>query len=249
MPQQSGVFTNARKSAFRDAKGFVTRRSPTRAEKEAAAKAGKKPPVGRVTKKPYKQAYAALHKKYAPALLRQAGGEVERERLALRLDRMIRDALGAAGITPYVSPVTAGTVRMRTDSGVDFQGNPGDHVLAIGNAEVTSMRRVGGFGMLVVYRLLDGPRQGQHVYVGHADPLVKKGQVIKAGSPVARLKEHAWGLRRTSPHSRGWVEIGFAAGPLGLPESYKEHDPGVAHDLSTRAGVEFSRFLRRCFEI
>ena len=30
---------------------------------------------------------------------------------------------------------------------------------------------------------------------------------LKAGTPVACLKEHAWGLRRTSPHSRGWVEI------------------------------------------
>ena len=229
----SQVFTEARKSAFRDAKAFVE----------------KVPETGKVKKKPYGQAYAALRKKYAPVVLGHASGADERVRIGLRLDRMIRDALGAAGITPYVSPVTARTRRMRTDSGVDFQGEPGDPVRAMGKAEVTSSRRVGGFGMLVVYRLLEGPREGQHVYVGHAEPCVKKGDLVKAGAPVATLREHAWGLRRTSPHSRGWVEIGFAAGPLGLPESYKEHDPGVEHDLSTRAGVEFSTFVRRCFGI
>jgi hypothetical protein len=243
------VFAEARKAAFKDAKGLVKKREPTQAEKKAAAKAGKKPPAAKIVKTPYRQANTTLRKKYATRLSAHATNSAERKRLELRVQRMVWDALGSVGITPYRSPVTAGTLRMRTDSGVDFQGEPGHHVLAIGNAEVTSMRRVGGFGMLAVYRLLDGPREGQHVYVGHADPVVKKGDVIKVGAPVARLREHAWGLRRTSPHSRGWVEIGFAAGPLGLPESYKEHDPGVAHDLSTRAGVEFSTFLRRCFGI
>jgi murein DD-endopeptidase MepM/ murein hydrolase activator NlpD len=173
----SQVFTEARKSAFRDAKAFVE----------------KVPETGKVKKKPYRQAYAALRKKYAPVVLGHASGADERVRIGLRLDRMIRDALGAAGITPYVSPVTARTRRMRTDSGVDFQGEPGDPVRAMGKAEVTSSRRVGGFGMLVVYRLLEGPREGQHVYVGHAEPCVKKGDLVKAGAPVATLREHAWG--------------------------------------------------------
>jgi murein DD-endopeptidase MepM/ murein hydrolase activator NlpD len=232
------AFAKARRSAFKDAKRFVRPR---------------KPPGTGVVKAPYAQAYSTLYAGCAPALLRFAAGSAGRIRLARRIDGLVRDALAAAGLTPpksaYVSPVVPGTLRKRTDSGVDFQGEPGAPVLAIGNAEVTSARRVGGFGMLVVYRLLDGPRAGQHIYVGHAEPVAKSGQMVKAGTPVARLKEHAWGLRKTSPHSRGWVEIGFAANSQGLPESYEEHDPGVEHDLSTRAGVEFSTFLRRHFAI
>jgi len=232
------AFARARTSLVRDARRFVRPRQP--------------PKTGLV-KTPFARAYLSLYEQYAPELLRHAAGSAGRIRLAKRVDLLIRDALASVDVRPpqsrYVSPVTPGTLRKRTDSGVDFQGEPGATVLAIGDAEVTSARRVGGFGMLVVYRLLDGPRAGQHIYVGHTDPLVKKGQIVKAGTPVACLKEHAWGLRKTSPHSRGWVEIGFAAGPLGLPESYEEHDPGVAHDLSTRAGVEFSTFLRRNFGI
>lgn len=232
------AFRKARRSAFTEAKRFVRPR---------------KPPATGVVKTPYGQAYSKLYGSCAPPLLRFAAGSAGRIRLAGRIDELVREALASAGLappkSPYVSPVVPGTLRKRTDSGVDFQGEPGAAVLAIGNAKVTSSRRVGGFGMLVVYCLLDGPRAGQHIYVGHAEPVVKAGQTVKAGTPVARLKEHAWGLRKTSPHSRGWVEIGFSANSQGLPESYEEHDPGVAHDLSTRAGVEFSTFLRRNFAI
>jgi murein DD-endopeptidase MepM/ murein hydrolase activator NlpD len=232
------AFTTARRSALKEAKRFARPR---------------KPPKTGVVKTPYAQARSLLWAQFAPDLLRFAAGSPGRIRLAKRIDELICETLAAAGLqapkSAYVSPVVPGTLRKRTDSGVDFQGEPGAPVLALGHAEVTSARRVGGFGMLVVYRLLDGPRSGQHIYVGHAEPCVKAGQTVRAGTPVARLKEHAWGLRKTSPHSRGWVEIGFAAGPLGLPESYEEHDPGVAHDLSTRAGVEFSTFVRRNFGI
>lgn len=253
------AFASARTAAFAEAKSFVHRKEPTQAAVQAAARAGKRRPPATITRTPYATAHAALYEKHAPKLLRYAAGESGRKQLKKRIDAMLKEALASVRITdgapavkrrsPYVSPVSAGTLRKRTDSGVDFQGEPGEHVLAIGKCEVTSSRRVGGFGMLVVYRLLEGPRAGQHIYVGHAQPLVKKGQVVEAGTPVARLKEHAWGLRRTSPHSRGWCEVGFAAGPLGLPQSYKERDPGVEHDLSTKAGVAFSTFLRRSFGI
>ncbi len=251
------AFAAARRGALTDAKRFVERKEPSVAAVRAAAKAGKKPPRAKIARTPYAQAHASLYEKYAPELLRFASGESGRKQLRKRIGQLIDEALASVRIAPpaprpkssYVSPVKAGTLRKRTDSGVDFQGEPGEHVLAIGKAEVTSSRRVGGFGMLVVYRLLDGPRAGQHIYVGHAEPLVRKGQIVEAGAPVARLKEHAWGLRKTSPHSRGWCEVGFAAGPLGLPQSYKDHDPGVEHDLSTGAGVAFSTFLRRSFGI
>jgi murein DD-endopeptidase MepM/ murein hydrolase activator NlpD len=232
------AFAAARRAAFKDAKRFVR---------------PQKPPKTGVVKTPYSVARTKLWEAHAPALLRYAAGSPGKIKVAKRIDELLCDALKAAGLaapkSAYVSPVVPGTLRKRTDSGVDFQGEPGAPVLAIGRAEITSSRRVGGFGMIVVYRLLDGPRAGQHVYVGHAEPCVKSGVTVEAGTPVANLREHAWGLRKTSPHSRGWVEIGFAAGPEGLPESYKEHDPGVAHDLSTRAGVEFSTFCRRNFGI
>jgi murein DD-endopeptidase MepM/ murein hydrolase activator NlpD len=246
-------------AALQEAPKFVTRKAPTKAQVDAAAKAGKKPPATRVVRTPFVEAYPALHDRYIQALLKKASDEATRYRVRRRVDLLLREVLASVGIAPpprvatpqrpYVPPVTPGTVRMRTDSGVDFQGEPGDPTLAIGNAVVTSVRKVGGFGMLAVYRLLEGPRAGQHIYAGHSEPVVRQGQRLKAGAPVTRLKEHSYGIRKTSPHSRGWVEIGFAAGPLGLPESYEEHDPGVEHDLSTRAGVEFSTFLRNRFGI
>ena len=69
----------------------------------------------------------------------------------------------------YVQPVN-GQVK-RLDQGIDYQGNPGDPVVAIGLARVDYVKDdPGGFGKVVYYTLLDGPARGKQIYVGHAAP-------------------------------------------------------------------------------
>lgn len=121
----------------------------------------------------------------------------------------------------YVSPVAAGTRTMREDQGQDYQGTPGQPVVAIGNATVDAVKKdPGGFGRVVYYTLQDGPYAGQQIYVGHAQPTVKPGQHVNAGDPVATLLEKPLG-NATGP---GWAEIGLAKG--GQPE-YGMSDGGA----------------------
>ena len=106
----------------------------------------------------------------------------------------------------YVAPVQ-GEVR-RLDQGIDYQGKPGDPVVAIGLARIDYVKNdPGGFGKVVYYTLLDGPARGKQVYVGHAAPSVHAGQVVQAGQPVAVLQQVSGGNAANLP---GWTEVGFA---------------------------------------
>ena len=112
----------------------------------------------------------------------------------------------------YVQPVQ-GQVK-RLDQGIDYQGKPGDYVVAMGLARVDYVKDdPGGFGKVVYYTLLDGPARGRQIYVGHAAPVVKPGQILKAGDPVSVLQQVSGGNATNLP---GWTEIGFAKG--GVPE-------------------------------
>jgi hypothetical protein len=113
---------------------------------------------------------------------------------------------GGAGAGGYVNPVPGATVK-RVDQGVDLQGTPGQSVLAIGDATVTAVKSdPGGFGTAIYYTLLNGVQAGKSIYVGHAQALVKAGDQLAAGAPVARLLANPLG-NATQP---GWTEIGFA---------------------------------------
>lgn len=99
---------------------------------------------------------------------------------------------------------------MRSDQGQDYQGTPGGHVVAIGRARVDAVKAdPDGFGVAIYYTLLDGPAKGQQIYVGHAKPTVRAGQVVQAGQPVATLLQSSLGNAAGIP---GWTEIGLAKG-------------------------------------
>lgn len=113
----------------------------------------------------------------------------------------------------YVKPVQ-GELR-RLDQGIDYQGTPGDSVVAMGLARVDAVKDdPGGFGKAIYYTLLTGPMKGQQIYVGHASPTVHARQIVQAGDPVATLLQHSLG---NATHLSGWTEIGFAKG--GAPQA------------------------------
>ena len=108
----------------------------------------------------------------------------------------------------YVQPVPSSAKTMRKDQGQDYQGKPGDHVVAIGNAHIDAVKAdPKGFGVAIYYTLLDGPAKGQQIYVGHAAAMVKPGDVVNAGQPVAVLGKT--GLGNASKLS-AWTEVGLA---------------------------------------
>ncbi|MHB8742570.1 MAG: hypothetical protein ACYC9L_05530 [Sulfuricaulis sp.] len=112
----------------------------------------------------------------------------------------------------YVKPVQ-GKIQ-RFDQGIDIQGKPGDHVVAIGLARVDAVKPdPGGFGQAIYYTLLSGPMRGQQIYVGHTQPSVKPGQIVQGGDPVSTLLQHGLG---NAQNLSGWVEMGFAKN--GAPE-------------------------------
>jgi hypothetical protein len=121
----------------------------------------------------------------------------------------------------YVAPVQ-GAVR-RLDQGIDYQGKPGDPVVAIGRARVDAVKSdPGGFGKAVYYTLLDGPMKGRQIYVGHAQPVVHVGEIVGAGDSVATLLTHGLG---NAGNLSGWTEIGFAnkGAPLaGSAKSFQQ---------------------------
>lgn len=141
-------------------------------------------------------------------------------------------ALPSSPQTPFAGNVTAtlgggyvhplpGAQLGRVDQGQDFHGTPGASVLAIGSGRVDYIKPdPSGFGQALYYTLASGPLRGQQVYVGHAGPTVRPGQIIQAGQPVAQLLQHPGG-NATVP---GWAEIGFSSGgaPTGNGQAFAD---------------------------
>lgn len=120
--------------------------------------------------------------------------------------------------SPYVAPVPSNVKVKRLDHGVDYQGNPGQKVVAIGNAVVDAVKSdPGGYGTVVYYTLTDGPHAGQQIFVGHARPDVKPGQKLAAGDAVATLQQVSGGDAKGLV---GWTEIGLAKN--GAPQYGKD---------------------------
>jgi hypothetical protein len=127
---------------------------------------------------------------------------------------------GGGSATPqsdYVNPVPSGARFERTDQGIDWQGKPGQEVVAIGDSKVVRISTdAGGFGTVLYMRIMDGPWKGRVWYVGHALPTVKVGQTVAAGDPVAMLLQHPGGNAGGIP---GHTEVGWAtsngSGPAG----------------------------------
>lgn len=130
--------------------------------------------------------------------------------------------------SPYVAPVPSNVRVKRLDHGVDYQGNPGQKVVAIGNAVVDAVKSdPDGFGTVVYYTLTDGPHAGQQIYVGHARPDVRPGQTLAIGDPVATLQQVSGG---DASGLVGWTEIGLAKD--GAPQFSKD-----------QGGVQFQQLL------
>jgi hypothetical protein len=119
----------------------------------------------------------------------------------------------------YVNPLRAvhGLTPRRIDLGVDYAGS--GPLLALGRGRVTMASNTDSGppscwaiscwpgGGIVVYRLLDGPFAGKHVYVAeHITVSVRAGQVVRPGQRIATLHP-----------GYPWSEWGWAAG--GGPEA------------------------------
>lgn len=153
-------------------------------------------------------------------------------------------------VSPYVSPFGKGLVQGQTDQGTDWSG--AGKLYAIGDAIIERVSPQGSAtgwpgagwsntGAMIVYRLVNGPRKGQHVYLAeNVDPVrgLKEGQRVKAGTQIATA-------RGASP----WLETGWAANASGttlaqqqyggpIPSSVR-HAPG-----GTAAGRNFVKFIQ-----
>lgn len=133
----------------------------------------------------------------------------------------------------YVYPFMSFTTG-RTDMGKDFTGK--GPILAIGKARILATHPPPGWpeGGGILYKLLDGPRRGQIVYVYEGVDVpgyIKPGMVVNAGEPIATFRPG------------GSIETGFAdARGETLAHDRGESAPG---NSNLRAGKEMARFLEQ----
>ncbi len=134
------------------------------------------------------------------------------------------DYLPSYGVE-YVSPFLNATTG-RIDQGVDFTGT--GPILAVGDAEILQTGAPGwpeGGGVL--YRLLNGPRAGQVIYVFEGiQATVHTGEKVSAGQQVGLFVPG------------GSIEMGFA-NAAGVPLSHSEYTEG----LETVWGAKMAAFL------
>lgn len=116
----------------------------------------------------------------------------------------------------------------RVDQGQDFTGK--GPILAIGRAKILATGANGwpeGGGVL--YKLLEGPKAGQNVFVYEGVDVpsyIKPGVIVNAGQPIATFRKG------------GSIEIGFAT-DAGVPLSHA----GYYEGKETRAGKAMQGFL------
>jgi hypothetical protein len=159
----------------------------------------------------------------------------------------IAGALAAGGpATPgtYVNPLgrVAGLIPERIDEGVDYAGaGPllalGDGVVFFEASSGVGWPRYGkDDGGFVGYTLTDGLYKGDRVYVAeNIDPLVKAGDKVTAGYPIATL--HLGGAD---------LETGWASGNTSEPLAASLHqgDPnGDIGNWMSAAGWSFNKLL------
>jgi hypothetical protein len=128
----------------------------------------------------------------------------------------------------------------RIDMGVDYFGN--GPVYAIGRGVVMEVDQawLGGFGdvgqgTFIKYRLTDGPKKGQMVYLAeHVSPNVRVGQRVTSNTVIG--------------HMSGGIETGWAAPGTGMTWAMAHGqtppppaDPGGS---PTPAGKSFNNFLK-----
>lgn len=144
---------------------------------------------------------------------------------------------GVGNAVGYVNPLSGAHVTPeRIDMGVDYAGS--GNVSAIGDAVVTQAMSSGsgwpGPGGFVEYKLTSGPDAGVFVYVAEGvAPLVKVGQQIKAGTPVAQI----------IPGSSTGIETGLGSGQGS--GTYASGHGGYSEGQLTAAGQWFSDLIQQ----
>jgi hypothetical protein len=131
----------------------------------------------------------------------------------------------------YVNPFSGSLVSGgRIDEGLDptIRGP----IRAVGDAVVETVTHFSGFGTYVAYRLLNGPKAGQRIFIAEAIvPHVRTGQRVKAGQVIAT--------------GTGAIETGWAGGPRGafLPVANKAQGGSYTEGKVTAAGRDFLQFM------
>lgn len=128
----------------------------------------------------------------------------------------------------YVNPIPPGAVGKAGDSGRDYQGKPGDYVLAPGAGTITYAGPQSGFGQAVYLQIKGGPK----IYIGHSKPVVKTGSYVKAGQPISQLVKRSGGDAANLP---GWFEIGIASRTINAP---MYHGQGHAPNTEGSQAIE-----------
>lgn len=128
----------------------------------------------------------------------------------------------------YVYPFGPNATTGRIDQGQDFGGT--GPIRAIGRAKIVRLGAPGWpGGNGVLYKLLEGPYAGRHVFVYEGiKPSVRAGQIVAAGQTIGSL----------IPGSSTGIEIGWADAN-GVPISHGEYTEGK----ETHGGKAMAKFL------
>jgi hypothetical protein len=138
----------------------------------------------------------------------------------------------------YRNPLRAisGLVPERVDQGVDYAG--GGPIYAIGDGVVINTLNSGWpGGAFISYRLLDGPAQGDVVFVAeNVKPLVAVGQVVNSSTVLGDLINQYPNLETGWADPPGYGDtLAYAAGQWS---SYDD-----SHSIPTAYGENFSQLL------
>ncbi len=138
----------------------------------------------------------------------------------------------AQAAAAYVNPLKGDQFSVgRTDMGVDFCLNPGEPIRAVGNGIVVGIDRNWFENQPYVwYELNGGPDAWHFVYVAEQiRPLVRPGQTVSAGQPIARYASHGT-----------CIETGWSAADGA---TLAQATTGYKEGQITPAGVSFAHFL------
>ena len=138
----------------------------------------------------------------------------------------------ASATTGYVNPIR-GTAWIpgRTDMGVDYSVTRHKPIVAIADAKIRGSDNRSGWpgGHFLYYKLLDGSRAGNFIFVAETmGRMLPKGTVVAAGERIATAYPGGTGTEW------GW------ANRLGQPRAA----PCYSEGMKTNSGAEMARFLR-----